>query len=185
MQRNIGIVLFIFAIPIMQVILSCMASVGDLTGLKIAIVNYEANYTNTSYQACQHPPLCRFYNLSCRYLEYLNDAIQKLYYPDPKSAIEAVKNSDVHGALYMSDNFTDALVARWALKSDVDEETLDQSEVKIWLDTADQQIKITLQQDLEGSYEAFFQDLIVKDCKSDSERFPGNPLSFKELFNTQ
>lgn len=38
------------------------------------------------------------------------------------------------GAIYFTENFTDALVARMALGRDADEETLDQSEIRVWLD---------------------------------------------------
>lgn len=137
MWRNMGVVRLIFAVLAIQFMFFCMAIKHDPTDLKIAIVNGEANYTNMTYQACDYPPGCRFSFLSCRYLQNLNNSIiQKVYYTDPKSAIEAVKNDYVDGALYMTDNFTDAIVARWALGEDADEETLDQREIKIWLDTS-------------------------------------------------
>lgn len=41
---------------------------------------------------------------------------------------------DAWGALYFTENFTDALVARMALGRQSDDETLDQSEVRVWLD---------------------------------------------------
>lgn len=58
----------------------------------------------------------------------------KEYYPDPESAKHAVRSGEAWGALYFTDNFTDALVARMALGIDADEETLDQSEIRVWLD---------------------------------------------------
>lgn len=51
-----------------------------------------------------------------------------------ESAIQAVKVGDAWGALYFTDNFTDALVARMVLGRDADTETLDQSEIRVWLD---------------------------------------------------
>lgn len=57
-----------------------------------------------------------------------------MYYPDPESALEAVRVGDAWGALYFTENFTDALVARMVLGRDADEETLDQSEIRVWLD---------------------------------------------------
>lgn len=56
------------------------------------------------------------------------------YYETPESAINAVKVGDAWGAIYFTDNFTDALVARMALGRDSDDETLDQSEMRVWLD---------------------------------------------------
>lgn len=56
------------------------------------------------------------------------------YYPDPESARDAVRDGDAWGTLYFTENFTDALVARMALGREADEETLDQSEIRVWLD---------------------------------------------------
>lgn len=56
------------------------------------------------------------------------------YYETPEEAIDAVKTGDAWGALYFTENFTDALVARMALGRESDDETLDQSEVRVWLD---------------------------------------------------
>lgn len=58
----------------------------------------------------------------------------KQYYETPEYAKEAVRRGEAWGALYFTENFTDALVARMALGKDTDEETLDQSEVRVWLD---------------------------------------------------
>lgn len=41
MWRNVGVMLFIFALPVMQVILFCLAIGRDPTGLKLAVVNNE------------------------------------------------------------------------------------------------------------------------------------------------
>lgn len=56
------------------------------------------------------------------------------YYETPEMAIDAVRTGDAWGALYFTENFTDALVARMALGRESDDETLDQSEVRVWLD---------------------------------------------------
>lgn len=62
------------------------------------------------------------------------------FYESPDKAIEAVKMGDAWGAIYFTDNFTDALVARMALGRDSDDETLDQSEMRVWLDMSSQYI---------------------------------------------
>jgi len=45
MWRNVGVMLFIFALPVMQVILFCLAIGRDPQGLNLAIVNGEMNDT--------------------------------------------------------------------------------------------------------------------------------------------
>lgn len=112
MWRNVGVMLFIFALPVMQVILFCLAIGRDPTGLRLAVVNSEMNGTDTE---CQFDPGCSFSNLSCRYLSHLNDSIIKEFYPDTASAIRAVEMGNAWGAIYFTENFTDALVARIAL----------------------------------------------------------------------
>lgn len=51
---------------------------------------------------------------------------------------------DAWGALYFTENFTDALVARMALGRESDDETLDQSEVRVWLDMSSEKLIILL-----------------------------------------
>lgn len=55
-------------------------------------------------------------------------------YSDPDSALDAVRNGLAWGTLYFTENFTDALVARMLLGSSAELETLDQSEIRVWLD---------------------------------------------------
>lgn len=115
----------------MQVILFCLAIGRDPTGLRLAIVNKEMDFSTLS---CPFSDDCSFTNLSCRYLSHLNKTIVKEYYETPESALEAVRLGEAWGAIYFTENFTDALVARMALGRDADEETLDQSEIRVWLD---------------------------------------------------
>ncbi|XP_017780576.1 PREDICTED: ABC transporter G family member 20 isoform X1 [Nicrophorus vespilloides] len=178
MWRNVGVMLFIFALPVMQVILFCLAIGRDPTGLKIAVVNHETNYTNLTYQSCDYEMGCKFSHLSCRYLDNLkNGTIIKEYYPDPQSAQMAVRTGNAWGALYFTENFTDALVARMALGKDADDETLDQSEVRVWLDMSNQQIGIILQRDLQLTYQSFAKSLL-KSCDQ-NEAIADVPIHFQ------
>lgn len=54
MWRNVGVMLFIFALPVMQVILFCLAIGGDPKGLKLAIVNNEKAFINRTFQECEY-----------------------------------------------------------------------------------------------------------------------------------
>jgi len=58
----------------------------------------------------------------------------KDYYETKEAAIDAVRMGEAWGALYFTENFTDALTARMALGQESDDETLDQSEIRVWLD---------------------------------------------------
>lgn len=45
-----------------------------------------------------------------------------------------VENGQAWGVLYFTDNFTSALSARFILGKEADDETLQESEVRVWLD---------------------------------------------------
>lgn len=111
-------------------------------------------------------------------MDHLNGSIERIYFPDPESAIAAVRNGDAWGAIHFTDNFTDALVARMALGRDADEETLDQSEIRVWLDMSNQQIGILLNRDLQLTYRDFAQKLL-KDCDN-NPKLGDIPIQFKE-----
>ncbi|XP_003246532.1 ABC transporter G family member 20 isoform X2 [Acyrthosiphon pisum] len=176
MWRNVGVMLFIFALPVMQVILFCLAIGRDPTGLHLAVVNKEMNWET---KACPIYDNCTLEMFSCRYLNALpKDTVILDYYDSPETAINAVKVGDAWGALYFTENFTDALVARMALGRESDEETLDQSEVRVWLDMSNQQIGLMLNRDLQLSYRDFGQGLLSS-CEQ-NPKLADIPIQFKE-----
>ncbi|XP_011501570.1 PREDICTED: ABC transporter G family member 20 isoform X2 [Ceratosolen solmsi marchali] len=176
MWRNVGVMLFIFALPVMQVILFCLAIGRDPTGLKLAIVNHEMSWENKSCPVFED---CTFTFLSCRYLKFLdNETMIKEYYPDPESAMEAVRKGKAWGTLYFTENFTDALVARMLLGKEADEETLDQSEIRVWLDMSNQQIGLMLARNLQYSYRDFAKNLLST-CNQNS-KLADVPIQFKD-----
>ncbi|XP_039293185.1 ABC transporter G family member 23 isoform X4 [Nilaparvata lugens] len=176
MWRNVGVMLFIFALPVMQVILFCLAIGRDPTGLHLAIVNQEMNWDTMD---CPVYHNCTFQSLSCRYINSLrNDTIIKDYYQSPDSAIAAVETGDAWGAIYFTDNFTDALVARMALGREADNETLDQSEMRVWLDMSNQQIGLMLNRDLQVAYRDFAQNLL--NACDNNPKLADIPIQFKE-----
>ncbi|XP_029671460.1 ABC transporter G family member 23 isoform X2 [Formica exsecta] len=176
MWRNVGVMLFIFALPVMQVILFCLAIGRDPEDLKLAIVNKEMFYDNMT---CPLATDCSFTYLSCRYLNFLDkDTITKEYYENLDTAMDAVRKGEVWGTLYFTENFTDALVARMALGKDSDDETLDQSEIRVWLDMSNQQIGLMLARDLQYSYRDFAKDLLSS-CNQNA-KLADIPIQFKD-----
>jgi hypothetical protein len=63
------VMLFIFALPVMQVILFCLAIGRDPIGLHLAVVNHELNQTSN----CEYNDDCSLKLLSCRYLQNLDN----------------------------------------------------------------------------------------------------------------
>ncbi|KAH0566724.1 hypothetical protein KQX54_003464 [Cotesia glomerata] len=176
MWRNVGVMLFIFALPVMQVILFCLAIGRDPTDLKLAIVNHEMDWEN---QTCDIQSGCMEGKLSCRYLEFLsNRTVIKEYYEYPEDAIEAVKLGNAWGALYFTENFTESLVARMGLGQTVDNETLDQSEIRVWLDMSNQQIGLMLARNLQYTYRDFAKSLL-RECEY-NEKLADVPIQFSD-----
>lgn len=157
MWRNIGVMLFIFVLPVMQVILFCLAIGRDPTGLRIAVVNEDVRIIDGD---CPYNHTCSMKNLSCRYLDNLSDHMIKEYYADLSSALDAVRQGEAWGALYFNENYTDSLVARLALADTADEETVTSSEVQVWLDMSNQQIGLMLNRDIQFSYRDFAKGLL-------------------------
>lgn len=69
-------------------------------------------------------------------MNHINITITEEYYRTPEEAKDAVRTNKVVGALYFTENFTDALVARLLLGNMSDDNTINQSEVRVWLDTS-------------------------------------------------
>nr|CAD7197218.1 unnamed protein product [Timema douglasi] len=175
--RNPGLMVFIFGLPVFQVILFCLAVGRDPYGLKLAIVNHDMNSTDQECSDIVSSGNCSFQALSCHYLRHLKDPTiikqssfnttsesanyaTEEFYPTQESANEAVRRGKAWGALYFTENFTDALVARIHLQEYADEETLDQSGIKVWLDMSNQQIGLMLMSDLRASYQNFSRELL-------------------------
>ncbi|RVE45990.1 hypothetical protein evm_009332 [Chilo suppressalis] len=161
MWRNIGVMLFIFVLPVMQVILFCLAIGRDPTELKLAIVNDDAQLVNGE---CMFNSSCSMKNLSCRYLSHLTDHTRQIHYANLSAAQDAVKQGHAWGVLFFNENYTDSLVARLALADTADEETVHLSDIQVWLDMSNQQIGLMLNRDIQYAYRDFAQDLLDR-CK--------------------
>lgn len=64
---------------------------------------------------CSYRSGCHFDRLSCRYLKYLNKSVEKIYYDELDDALSAVRKGYSWGAIFVSNNFSDAFIARIAL----------------------------------------------------------------------
>lgn len=62
---------FIIGLPVIQIILFCLAIGHDPTGLKLAVSNKELDSLQSMQQFCPVTKGCNQTYLSCRYLEYL------------------------------------------------------------------------------------------------------------------
>jgi hypothetical protein len=64
---------FIIGLPVGQIILFCISIGKDPIGLHLAIANHELDETFFMNQHCPYTKGCNYTNLSCRYIEILNN----------------------------------------------------------------------------------------------------------------
>lgn len=176
MLRNYPILLTTVGMPLMQTVLFCLAVGHDPQGLRLAVVNHELgplakmdDLSSSKLEECVPAYGCNLTSLSCRYLQHLeNRSIIPQKFDDTDSAIHAIEKGHVWGAIYFTENYTDAMIARVALGRDADEETLEQSEISVWLDMSNQHIGLMIQRDLQQSFSDFAADILTA-CSNEAK----------------
>ncbi|XP_063236406.1 ABC transporter G family member 20 [Bacillus rossius redtenbacheri] len=162
MWRNVGVMMFIIGLPVVQIVVFCLSIGRDPKGLHLAVYNEELNH---SQELCIPSTGCDLMGLSCRYLAHLQSRNVLLDYHDSlQDARQAVQAGRAWGALYFSSNYSDSLVRRLNDVRGASELTLDQSEMKVWMDMSNQQIGQLLNRDLILAYMNFTKD-VLGDCK--------------------
>ncbi|XP_063241501.1 ABC transporter G family member 20-like [Bacillus rossius redtenbacheri] len=173
--RNPGMMMFIFGVPVFQVILFCLAVGGDPWDLPLAIVNHDAD-CNFAVPA---PHNCSYDELSCRYLTHLTPpTIVKEYYGSLGAAQRAVRRGRAWGLLHLAENFTSGLVERVNQGEHVSDELLNQGAVHVALDMSNQQIGQMLQSKLRTAYQQFAEELF-RACNI-SSKIAQVPVRFEE-----
>ncbi|KMQ88436.1 abc transporter g family member 20 [Lasius niger] len=174
MWRNVGIMLFIIALPVAQIIIFCLSIGKDPVGLKLAIVN---NELNSSMQPCIPTIGCDWSLLSCRYLQHLQKkTINLLPHDNDDEARNAVKRGWAWGAITFPSNYSDALKARIDYGRNAEEWDVEFSEMIVVLDMSNQQIGQLLQRDLYYAFQDFTRELTVA-CNY-SEKLTDIPMHF-------
>ena len=196
MWRNAAFLFFQFIIPTIQVALFCLAIGREPRKLALAVVNDEIdagsclNFTDSCilgeksdfWGDFEYPDDDEAFNenanLSCRFMSYLNDeVIIPQDFDDFPSAVESVKSGKTFGILYFNGNYTDSVSARMQLKEH-DDETLESSQIRVYLDETDPQIGYTVKLELGKSFQAFSKGLLEA-CDLD-ENLASIPLTFEE-----
>ncbi|XP_033207957.1 ABC transporter G family member 23-like [Belonocnema kinseyi] len=175
MWRNVGIMLFIIGLPVLQIILFCVSIGKDPTGLTLAIVN---NELIDSKEPCIPTVGCNWTRLSCRFLEHLQKReVQYLPYDTDGEARYAVEKGWAWAALSFTANYSESLMDRLELGSTADNETLVFSDLNIVMDMSNQQIGQLLQRDILYSYQDFAKEVTVA-CNYRA-KFTDIPIDFR------
>lgn len=175
MWRNVGIMLFIIGLPVVQIILFCLSIGKDPVGLNIAIVNHELN---NSMEPCIPSVGCDWNKVSCRFLNHLeNRSLVFRPYDDEDDARNAVERGWAWAAITFPANYSDALNARIEGGADADDWNVVYSNMLITMDMSNQQIGQLLQRDLYNSYRDFAKELTVA-CNY-SSKLTSIPVDFR------
>ncbi|KAJ8686911.1 hypothetical protein QAD02_022705 [Eretmocerus hayati] len=176
MWRNVGIMLFIIGLPVVQIILFCLSIGKDPTGLRLAIVN---NELSSSMQSCIPSTGCNHSFLSCRYLAHLQKRhVVYLPYDTEDEAKKAVTKGWAWAAITFPQNYSGALQERIGKSFDVENETIFESEMDVVMDMSNQQIGQLLQRDLYYSFREFSRDLAIS-CERNA-KVGDIPISFNQ-----
>lgn len=180
MMRNVGIMLFIVGLPVVQIVLYCYAIGHDPTGLKIAVSNHEMDENMITYQYCPVLTGCNQTMLSCRYLDMLrtNKSVVVKFLKSDEDAFREVSLGKAWGALVFPSNYSDSLVERTESGRFADNATIETAEVSVRLDMSNQQISTLLYRDLQYTFFDFVAG-ILKDCDVNS-KLGRVPLDWQE-----
>ncbi|KAM7364217.1 ABC transporter oskyddad isoform 1-T2 [Cochliomyia hominivorax] len=165
MMRNVGIMLFIVGLPVVQIVLFCYAIGHDPTGLKIAVSNHEMTEEMIMQQHCPVRMGCNQTMLSCRYLDMLvkNKSMVVTYTSSDEEANEMVRRGFAWGSLVFSSNYTESLVERTENGRYTDDATVESSDLNVRLDMSNQQISTLLYRDLQYAFFSFVENILI-DC---------------------
>nr|AHK05672.1 ATP-binding cassette transporter sub-family H 103004 [Tigriopus japonicus] len=177
MKKRVGLLVYQFILPALQVSLFCLAIGQDPKELPVAVVNLE----NQGQPCAGHPTECPFdmtfigpeindnlQNLSCRYLSFMDASIARpVYYENYEDAHQAVKNGEAWGVISMGQNFSRNLYDRIfesVASEDLTKVNLDKfnaSQIQVEMDITNQHIAFTLQLKFAEAFQQFMEQLVT------------------------
>lgn len=152
---------FVFLLPAIQVVFFCVAIGREPTDLPLAYVNQESNCSNVKSG-------CDFSDLSCRLTTSLSYKGDYVRYDNLSEAHAGVVNGSLWGLLVFPANFSAAYVARMTAPAHADQAIINQSSVLVQLDMSNQQIALTVQNQILSSFDNFTRSLL-RECRFTEE----------------
>ncbi|RVE44049.1 hypothetical protein evm_011286 [Chilo suppressalis] len=165
-SRHPGGLVFSVLFPIIQIVAFFSAVGHDPRGLQLAVVNEEAASSPLGLDICKNSSLqpitrieeddsCEQYMLSCWFLEEMEKkGLYQIPYNTSEEAKHAVTSGRFYGALRFHTNFSSSLAARLR-EGDIPDDVLEQSNVNVWLDHSNHQIRNFIKSQLYKIYSAF------------------------------
>ncbi|XP_014666455.1 PREDICTED: ABC transporter G family member 20-like [Priapulus caudatus] len=144
MWRNIPLLVFQFIMPSIQLCFFCLAVGGDLKNVPVAVVNQDS------------PPI-----LSTSYLKSISSSIVDLQYHDNfADGYNAVLENKAWALLYFNTSFTMDLITRARNPTNATSEIIDGGSVHVYQDITNQQISLSLTQELLSAFETFARNTL-------------------------
>lgn len=155
LRRNLPVLLFQFLLPSIEVIIFCICIGRDPLNVPVAIFNGEFPVDYSSL-----------------FLSKLdNTTITQVSYPSMELAMNAVRNGHAWGAMSIGRNFSQSLQLRVIMAGGADNQTIESSNVELYLDMTNQIIGYHLQRTILFAWKAFSTDI--------STRMGQNPAAFE------
>ncbi len=144
LKGNPALVFFFLILPVIQVTLLCESVAKQPDHLPIAIYNPETNG-----------------NLSTAFLDLLDSRmVKQIYKPSLEEAIDLVIKGKAWYTITMSQNFSEAYSARAENPSELYDEDVENSKIKLYADHSDSFIQQYLYQSILDSYQAFIENYV-------------------------
>eukprot|EP00731_Ephydatia_muelleri_P031186 Em0022g700a len=163
--RNLGLLLFQFILPTIQVVLFCYAIGRPLSGISLAVCNQDHRpvsgpsvFCGTSYRLGD----LLLYNLS----NSTGSTLAITQFSNKEDAIDQVKQGKAWGAIVLFENFTENTIQRLtdtASKNVPAASVIDNSTVHMYLDVTDIQVSIAVENATIAAYEMLLST-VLKFC---------------------
>jgi len=145
LRRNLPLLLFQFLLPSIEIILFGICIGADPFNIPIAVYNQDQG------------------NLSTRFLNTIDKvAVNQINYPSLQEALGAAQTGKAWGVVAFKQNFSVSLGERHILGLHTDNETLDQSNIYVFLDMTNQLIGYKLQRTFYESFQKFSKDVLIE-----------------------
>ena len=144
LKRNVPILMFYFFLPSIQIALFCICIGQDPKNIPVAVYNAE------------DPP-----GLSGEYLSFVNtEIVVQVPYDSLEEARQAVVDGKAWAALHFSHNYSASLNQRRIMAGKADNDTIESSNIKLYLDMSNQVIGFVLLRTFFLAFQSFAQDYL-------------------------
>lgn len=157
LRRQIGVLMFEFLLPVVQITLFCLCIGGDPRHLRMGVVNNETCSESNE-------TLC----FSGLFLKNLDSKliVQENFSGHFSDALSAARMGQTWGIIEIGENFTQCLIRRYwpsgVEGGEVDNGTIEGSTIHLYLDMTNQEISSTLTQEMMRAFQSFSEQMLIQ-----------------------